>query len=79
MKRFGTSSNSSHGKGKKHSTRSHHSGRNLSVSSLPTITEEGKTKRMPSMSQRNNKSCSCKKSSSLSTGQRRGNTGCCYC
>lgn len=35
-----------------HSTQSHHSGRNLSVSSLPTITEEGKKKRVPSMSSR---------------------------
>jgi len=64
MKRFGTSSNSSHGKGKKHhSTRSHHSGgRTLSVSSLPTITEEGKKKRVLSIREnRNSNQCICKK------------------
>ena len=65
MKRFGTSSNSSHGKGKKHhSTRSHHSGggRTLSVSSLPTINEEGRKKRVPSIRENRNKNqCICKK------------------
>ena len=45
MKRF-----SKKGHRTPHSTKSHHSGRNLSVSSLPTITEEGKKKRVPSMS-----------------------------
>ena len=44
MKRF-----SKKGHRTPHSTRSHHSGHNRSVSSLPTITEEGKKKRVPSM------------------------------